>query len=88
MKTKQTEQIARTPKQLGSLLRQRRIELRLTQGALASRIGLRQSTLSELETSARNVRTGTLLSALAALDLELVIRPRTKGSEKDIEALF
>lgn len=82
------EGIARTPKQLGNLLRQRRKELGLTQEALASKIGMRQATLSELETSATNTRTGTLLSALAALDLELVIRPRTKSSEKDIEALF
>jgi len=81
------EQVARTPKQLGNLLRQRRTELQLSQGALASRIGLRQSTVSALETSA-TVRTATLLSALAALDLEMVIRPRTKTSAKDIEALF
>jgi hypothetical protein len=29
-----------------------------------------------------------VLSALAALDLELLIRPRTKSSAKEIEALF
>ena len=81
------EQIARTATQLGNLLRRRRTELRLSQGELASRIGLRQSTISALETSAM-VRTATLLSALAALDLEMVLRPRTKASAKDIEALF
>ena len=81
------EQIARTATQLGNLLRRRRTELRLSQGELASRIGLRQSTISALETSA-TVRTATLLSALAALDLEMVLRPRTKASAKDIEALF
>lgn len=81
------EQVARTATQLGNLLRRRRTELRLSQGELASRIGLRQSTISALETSA-TVRTATLLSALAALDLEMVLRPRTKGSAKDIEALF
>jgi HTH-type transcriptional regulator/antitoxin HipB len=81
------EQVARTPKQFGSLLRQRRIELGLTQGELAARIRLRQPTVSAMETSA-TVRTTTLLSALAALDLEIIIRPRTKTSAKDIEALF
>jgi len=81
------EQVARTATQLGNLLRRRRTELRLSQGELASRIGLRQSTISALETSA-TVRTATLLSALAALDLEMVLRPRTKASAKDIEALF
>src|SRR5262249_44776957 len=79
--------VARTPKQLGSLLKQRRMELKLTQGDLATRIRLRQSTVSSMETSAQ-VRTATLLSALAALDLEMVIRPRTKTSAADIEALF
>jgi HTH-type transcriptional regulator / antitoxin HipB len=82
------EEVARTSKQLGSLLRQRRRELGLSQAALASRIGLRQSTISALETSAKDTRTATLLSVLATLDLELVIRSRTKSSEKDIEALF
>jgi HTH-type transcriptional regulator/antitoxin HipB len=81
------EQVARTAKQLANVLRQRRTELELTQAELASRIALRQSTVSALETSA-NVRTATLLSALAALDLEMVIRPRIKTSAKDIEALF
>jgi HTH-type transcriptional regulator / antitoxin HipB len=82
------QQVARTPKQLGSLLRQRRRELGVSQGTLAAQIGLRQSTISELETSVKAAKTGTLLSVLAALDLELVIRSRTKSSEKDIEAFF
>ena len=42
---------------------------------------------SELEKSAA-ARSTTVLSALAALDLEMVIRPRTKSSAKDIEAIF
>ena len=81
------DHVARTPKQLGNLLKQRRMELKLTQGDLAARIRLRQPTVSSMETSAQ-VRTATLLSALAALDLEMVIRPRTKTSVEDIEALF
>lgn len=81
------EQVVRTAIQLGNFLRRRRTELRLSQGELASQVGLRQSTISALENSAA-VRTATLLSALAALDLEIVLRPRTKASAKDIEALF
>ena len=80
-------QVARTPKQLGSLLKQRRAELGLTQGELAARIRLRQSTVSSMETSAQ-VRSSTLLAALAALDLEMILRPRSRTSAKDIEALF
>jgi len=82
------EQITRTPKQLGTLLRRRRREIGLSQEALASRIHLRQATVSALETSAVDTRLGTLFETLAALDLELVVRPRTKGSPQELEALF
>jgi HTH-type transcriptional regulator/antitoxin HipB len=82
------DQITRTPKQLGTILRRRRKEAGLSQEALASRIHLRQATISALENSATDTRLGTLFDALAALDLELVVRPRTKGSAKEIEALF
>lgn len=81
------ETIARTPLQLGSYLRRRRRQLGMTQEQLAAKISLQQRTVSQLETSAA-VRMSTVLSALAALDLELVIRPRTKGSAQDIEAIF
>ncbi len=79
--------IARTPLQLGNYIRERRRELGLTQENLAAKIGVRQRTVSDIEKSAA-ARLDTVLRALAALDLELVIRPRTKGSPQDIERLF
>lgn len=81
------DRIARTPLQLGNYIRERRRELGLTQENLAAKIGVRQRTVSDIETSAA-VRLDTVLRALAALDLELVIRPRTKGGPQDIERLF
>lgn len=81
------ETIARTPVQLGNYLRRRRRQLGLTQQELAAKISVQQRTISELETSATAQMT-TVLSALAALDLEMVVRPRTKSSAQDIEALF
>ncbi|MGE5110827.1 MAG: helix-turn-helix domain-containing protein [Acidobacteriaceae bacterium] len=81
------ETIARTPLQLGNSIRQRRRELGFTQEKLAAEINLRQRTVSDLENSA-GTRVDTLLRTLAALNLELVIRPRTKGSHRDIERLF
>jgi HTH-type transcriptional regulator / antitoxin HipB len=81
------ETIARTPLQLANCIRQRRRELGLTQDKLAARVGVRQRTISDVETSAE-VRVDTVLRTLAALDLELVIRPRTKSSSRDIERLF
>jgi HTH-type transcriptional regulator/antitoxin HipB len=82
------DQITRTPKQLGTVLQRYRKTAGFTQEALAARIRLRQATISALENSAANTRLGTLFDTLAALDLELVIRPRTKGSTKDIERIF
>lgn len=82
------EQITRTPKQLGTVLQRYRKTAELTQEALAARIRLRQATISALENSATNARLGTLFDTLAALNLELVVRPRSKGSTKDIEGIF
>ncbi len=82
------EQITRTPGQLGTLLRRRRRELGLTQEALASRIRLRQATVSALENSAADSRLATVFATLSALDLELLVRPRSKGSARGIEELF
>ena len=79
--------LARTPLQLGSSIRERRRQLGMTQEQLAAKVGVRQRTVSDVERSA-SVRLDTVLRTLAALDLEMVIRPRTKSSAKDIEAIF
>jgi HTH-type transcriptional regulator / antitoxin HipB len=81
------ETIARTPLQLGNSIRERRRKLGLSQEQLAAKLSVRQKTVSDIE-SAGTGRLDTLLRALVALDLELVIRPRTKGSAGDIEAIF
>lgn len=59
----------------------------LSQEQLAVKAGLRQRTVSDIE-KAGAMRLDTLLRALGALDLELVIRPRTKSSAHEIEAIF
>jgi HTH-type transcriptional regulator/antitoxin HipB len=82
------DQITRTPKRLGTVLLRYRKAAGLSQKAIAARIHLRQATISALENSATNARLGTLFDILAALDLELVVRPRTKGSTKEIEGIF
>lgn len=80
-------QIARTPKQIGAIIQRHRRKLRQTQGTLGGKIKHRQATISRLESGAPAMRLGTLLDVLAALNLELVIRPRTKSSPEDIEDL-
>lgn len=80
--------IARTSQQLGAAVRRQRKLARLSQSDLGSMIGLRQATISNLEAGGDGTRVQTLLAALAALDLELVVRPRTKGSTAEIEDNF
>lgn len=82
------DQIARTAKQLGAVIRRKRKQLDLSQSELGNRIRLRQATISKLEAGEPATRLQTLLDALAALDLEIVIRPRTKGSTADLEDVF
>ncbi|WFU60024.1 helix-turn-helix domain-containing protein [Bradyrhizobium pachyrhizi] len=83
-----TQQIARTEKQLGAILRRARKKAGLTQSDLGKSIHLRQGTVSRLEGGAPAMQLHTVMEALAALDLELVIRPRSKASAADIEDIF
>jgi HTH-type transcriptional regulator/antitoxin HipB len=82
------EQIARTEKQIGAILRRARKQAGLTQGSLGERIQLRQATISRLEAGEPAVQLHTFMEALTALGLELVVRPRSCGSSADIEDLF
>ena len=83
-----SEQIARTEKQLGAILRRARKQARLTQGSLGERIHLRQGTISRLEAGEPAVQLHTVMEALSALGLELVVRPRSGGTPADIEDVF
>ena len=82
------DQVSRTPKQIGAALRRRRRALKLTQTDLGDRTSLRQATISGLERGEPGTQLRTLLDVMAVLDLEFVIRPRSKASAKEIEDLF
>jgi len=81
-------QIARNPKQIGATLRRYRKQRGLTQAQLGEKTNLRQATISDLETGRPGVQLQTLLDALSALDLELMIQPRSKASLSEIEDSF
>ena len=81
-------QIARTPKQIGEIVRRRRQAQKQTQTQMGKQVRLRQATISKLETGEPGTRLSTLFDVLTALDLELVIRSRTKSSPRDIEENF
>lgn len=77
------DQIARNAKHIGAILQRRRKTLNLSQATLGEKISLRQATISKLEAGEPATRIETLLAALGALGLELVIRPRTKFDEPE-----
>jgi HTH-type transcriptional regulator/antitoxin HipB len=82
------DQLARTPKQIGSIVQRARTQRNWTQADLAQRAGLRQATISNIETGEKDPRMDSVLRVLGALDLELRIGTRLQGSAKDIEDLF
>ncbi len=82
------DHITRTSPQLGAALRRRRKQARLSQEALADKVKLRQATISRLESGDTGTKLGTLLDVVAALGLEIVVRPRSKGRAADIEDIF
>jgi HTH-type transcriptional regulator / antitoxin HipB len=83
-----TQHIARTEKELGAILRRARKQAGRTQLDMGKNIHLRQATISRLEAGAPAIQLRTLMGALAALSLELVVRPRSKASAADIEEIF
>lgn len=79
------EQVIQAPSQLGVLLRGARRQRGMSQQELALKAGgTSQNRLSELELQPGRFTVERLLLILAALDLELVVRPRetsTKAAE-------
>lgn len=80
--------LARSASQLGAIVKRRRRLKQLTQTQLAAHIGARQATISGLEAGAAGTRLSTLLEVLAALELELIVQPRSKGSAQAVEDIF
>ena len=74
-------ELARTPKQIGTTIRRKRKRLGMSQSELGDRTGLRQETISLIETGNPATRIDTVLSVLAALDLEFQVASRSRGSD-------
>lgn len=80
--------LARTPKQVGNLIRRTRKKRGWSQSELGSAAGLRQETISLIENGNPATKVETIFAILVALDLEFRIRQRSKGQSSDIEELF
>lgn len=81
-------QSARTSKQIGAIIRRARRNAGLTQADLGKKIGLRQATISKLENGGAATQLGTLLDALTALWLEIIIDKRGKAGHAKLEEIF
>lgn len=68
----------RSSRQLGSTIRRIRKSRNYSQGTLATLSGLRQAGISQMETGAEGARLGSLFKIISALDIEIVIRKRSK----------
>ncbi len=83
-----TEHVARSEKQLGAILRRLRKQKNFTQAELGEKIHLRQATISKLEHGGPATQLRTIMTTLAALESELIVRPRNKGSKIEIEDIY
>lgn len=72
--------LARSPKDIGAIVRRLRKIQQLTQTELGNKTHMRQATISALENGEAGTQIKTLTDILAALDLEIVIQERSKAS--------
>jgi HTH-type transcriptional regulator/antitoxin HipB len=79
---------ARTPQQIGDALKRFRKLRNLTQRQITEQVGLRQATISSVESGDGGTQLKTLTEILKSMDLELVIRDRAKGDGVPLEDLF
>jgi HTH-type transcriptional regulator/antitoxin HipB len=71
--------LVRSSKQLGTLIRNARLDRNLTQRALADLVGTGQKTVSHIEGGQPATKLDTLFGIIAALDLDLQLGPRNKA---------
>jgi len=73
--------VVRTSQQLGPVLQGFRKTRALTQAHVGKAVGVPQSVISKLELDPSSAAFGRVFKLLAALDLELVVRPRDKTAQ-------
>jgi HTH-type transcriptional regulator/antitoxin HipB len=79
----------RSAEQMGQAIERYRGLAESNQRELAKRAGIRQATVSKVEQGAPHTEIETIFAICGALDLELVIRPRSKtAKEFDPKELF
>jgi len=79
------DQIVFSPKSLGSALKRQRKIKKLSQNEAGASFRLDQTTVSSIEQGAPGTRLETLFRMLAALDLEMIIKPKKNTSDQNGE---
>lgn len=75
------KQVISIPDQLGHILQSSRKTARLSQVAMAEKLGISQSRISAMELDPASISLGQLITMLAALDLELIVQSRISGAQ-------
>ena len=82
------QNLAKTPQQMGAILLRKGRKLKRNQGELGEKAGLWQKTISRIENGAPGTKLATLFDLISALDLELIVMPRSKGKVAHLEDVF
>lgn len=77
------DQLVYSPQTLGSALKRQRKAKKLTQNNVGEAFKLDQTTISSIEQGAPGTRLETLFRLLAALELEMIIRPKKNIPSKN-----
>ncbi|PYC46285.1 transcriptional regulator [Litorivita pollutaquae] len=80
--------LARSPQEVGHAIREARKAQKLTQKELAIRSGVWQETISKIENGLSGTKLETIFDLLSALELEVTIDDRSKGSSTSLEDIF
>lgn len=76
------DQLVHSPKSLGSVLKRQRKAKQLSQTVAGDAFKIDQTTMSSIEQGAPGTRLETVFRMLAALDLEMIIRPKKNTTIK------
>lgn len=80
--------LVRTSKNLGHAIREARKAKSLTQKELAVMSGVWQETISKIENGNSGAKLGTVFDLIAALELEITVTERSKGTSDGLEDIF
>ena len=74
--------LVRNPSDLGAVIQQARLNRKLSQAALAKKVGLHQPKVSEIERGKSGVNLDTIMRVLAALQLSINIVDGTSADQQ------